>query len=183
VLSLFINQEFPNQSVRMIEVLFYIFAGVAILAAASILIFRNVLYAACSLVVTFLCVAAIYVLMGAEFVAVTQIMIYVGGIIVLMIFGVMLTNKLTGEALVTAMHNKFFGFIAGAGVFTMLLFCIFKINEPLISKMPEQTNNINVLGIGLMSDYILPFEIAAILLLLALVGAATIASNKSIKKE
>lgn len=167
----------------MIEVLFYIFAGLAVLSAATILITKNVLYAACALIVTFLSIAAIYVLNGAEFIAITQIMIYVGGIVVLMIFGVMLTNKLSGKALVTGSHNKFWGFIAGFGMLGLLLYGIYKINEPLLTQKHPDVNNINQLGIGIMSDYILPFEVAAVLLLMALIGAATIASKKKLKDD
>jgi len=162
----------------MIEVLFYIFAGLAVLSAATILITNNVLYAACALVVTFLSIAVIYVLNGAEFIAITQIMIYVGGIVVLMIFGVMLTNKLSGKALIAGSQNKFWGFIVGFGMMGLLLYGIFKINEPLLSQKYSDINNINQLGIGIMLDYILPFEVAAVLLLMALIGATTIASKK-----
>ncbi|MTI21579.1 NADH-quinone oxidoreductase subunit J, partial [Fulvivirga sp. RKSG066] len=153
----------------MIEVLFYIFGGLAVLGALLVLITKNVLYAACSLVVAFLGVAAIYVLAGAEFLAITQIMIYVGGIVVLMIFGVMLTNRLSGKALIASSHNQFWGLIAGGAIFSLLLLSLFQVNLPIIKQSIPEFDNIRTLGVGLMSDYILPFEVAAILLLLALV--------------
>lgn len=152
------------------------------LAALSILITKNVLYAACGLVVTFLSVAAIYVLAGAEFLAITQIMIYVGGIVVLLVFGVMLTNKVSGKALITGMQNKFTGLILGIIVFGALLYTIFKINFPLIQASADQ-NNIAQIGTGIMSDYVFPFELAGLLLLMTLIGAATLASYKINEKE
>ncbi|ELR70528.1 NADH-ubiquinone oxidoreductase chain J [Fulvivirga imtechensis AK7] len=164
------------------DILFYLFAGLAVLSAAVVLFSRNILYSAFALVVTFLAVAAIYVLAGAEFVAITQIMIYVGGIVVLLIFGVMLTNKISGKALVTEAHNKFWAVVVCGGLFTLLLYGIFRINFALLSGSggtTAGTNNVQQLGIGLMSDYILPFEVAAILLLIALIGAATIAGYKN----
>lgn len=165
----------------MIDVLFYLFGGATICSAAVVLLSRNILHAAFALVFTFLGVAALYVLAGAEFVAITQIMIYVGGIVVLLIFGVMLTNKISGKAMLTGVHNRFWGVVVSGGLFVLLLYGIFRINFSLLNTgggKDIQMNNVQQLGTGLMSDYILPFEIAAVLLLIALVGAATIAGQK-----
>lgn len=164
----------------LIDIIFYLFGALAIFSAAVVLFTKNILYAAFALVVTFLAVAGVYVLAGAEFVAVTQIMIYVGGIVVLLIFGVMLTNKLSGKALITQAHNRFSGIIICGGLFGLLLYGIFRINFSLLNSggVSTEYNNVHQLGIGLMSDYILPFEIAAVLLLIALIGAATIAGYK-----
>lgn len=164
----------------IIDILFYLFAGLATLSAAVVLLSRNILYAAFALVITFLTVAGIYVLAGAEFVAITQIMIYVGGIVVLLIFGVMLTNKISGKALITEAHNKFWAMIICGGLFVLLIYGIFRINFTLLKSVGGVAglNNVKQLGIGLMSDYILPFEVAAVLLLIALIGAATIAGYK-----
>jgi len=162
----------------MIDTLFYVFGGLAVLSAAFILVTKNVLYAACSLILSLLSVAGLYVLAGAEFIAVTQIMIYVGGIVVLMIFGVMLTNKLTGKALIAGSHNNLLGFIVGIGVFSMLAFSFYSINKPLLDLWLPQQNNVKSIGIGLMSDYLLPFELAALILLIALIGAGTIAFKR-----
>jgi len=146
-----------------------------VLSAAFILVTKNVLYSACSLIISLLAIAGLYVLAGAEFIAVTQIMIYVGGIVVLMIFGVMLTNKLTGKALTAGSHNNILGLFTGLGIFSMLAFSFYSINRPLLDMWLPQENNVNQIGVGLMSDYLLPFEICAILLLVALIGAGTIA--------
>ncbi len=166
----------------MIDILFYFFAGLAALSSLTILLTKNVLYAACALVVTFLSVAALYVLAGAEFLAVTQIMIYVGGIVVLLIFGVMLTNKLKGKALVTSSHRPVVGVLVAIVLFAGLYYTIDSIDfNTTQAALPA--NNIKSLGIGLMTNYILPFEVAAIVLLLGLIGASTIASNKTLDKE
>lgn len=170
----------------MIEVMFYLFSGAAVLSALVILFSRNILYAAFSLVITFLSIAGIYVIAGAEFVAITQIIVYVGGIVVLLIFGIMLTNKISGKAMVTGAQNKFTGTVVVVALSALMLYAVFKINFSILnSQLPVEKyisdteyNNVNQLGIGLMSDYILPFEVAAVLLLIALVGAATIAGYK-----
>lgn len=169
----------------MIEFFFYLFAALAVISAGVILLSDNILYAAFSLVVTFLCVAGVYVIAGAEFIAITQIMIYVGGIVVLLIFGVMLTNKISGKAMRTSSRNKLSGGLICFFLAALLLFGIYKINFFLLnpSQQKEQYNNVEQLGIGLMSDYILPFEIAAVLLLAALIGAATIAGYKQKQDE
>ncbi len=136
----------------------------------------------CALVVTFLSVAALYVLVGAEFLAITQIMIYVGGIVVLLIFGVMLTNKLEGKALVTSSHRPVVGVLVAIVLFVGLYSTIGAVDFTT-GQAATPANNIKTLGIGLMTNYILPFEVAAIVLLLGLIGASTIASNKTLDKE
>ena len=170
----------------MVEFMFYFFCFVAVLSALIILFSKNILYAAFSLVATFMAVAGIYVIAGAEFVAITQIMVYVGGIVVLLIFGVMLTNKISGKAMITESRSKFSGAVVVISLSALLIYAILKINlAPLQAQAAMDNynatggyNNVNQLGIGLMSDYILPFEVAAVLLLIALIGAATVAGYK-----
>lgn len=169
----------------MIEVLFYIFSGLLLVSALFILLTKNVLYAAFSLVVSLLSVAAIYVFAHAEFLAITQIMIYVGGIIVLIIFGVMLTNKVGNEALIVKVHNKFIGFIIMSGMSILLVSTVLKINIGLLADnlSAEKWTTTNKLGIGLMTNYILPFELVAVLLLLVLIGAISIGGYKRTQKK
>jgi NADH:ubiquinone oxidoreductase subunit 6 (subunit J) len=161
----------------MTEFIFYFFSALACLSAAYILFANNILYAAFSLVLTFLSIAAMYIFAQAEFLAVSQIMIYVGGIVVLIIFGVMLTNRISDRKVAQGSHNKFLGFVVSASILIILIYAIGAINFPLIS-LPKGSN-INTLGIGIMSDYILPFELTAILLLIALIGSTVIVSKKA----
>lgn len=163
-------------------VAFYGFAGLIVLSALVILFTRNVLYAAFSLLLTFLGIAAVYVLAGADFLAVTQILVYVGGILVLMIFGVMLTNKIAGQPVRTQHHNQFWGLIVGGTLFYLLAKSLLASNvstSPWMQKQDlVQTSTVQPLGIQLMSDYIFPFELTGILLLVALVGAAYVAQRQ-----
>jgi NADH-quinone oxidoreductase subunit J len=161
---------------------FYGFAGLIVLSALVILFTRNVLYAAFSLLLTFLGIAAVYVLAGADFLAVTQILVYVGGILVLMIFGVMLTNKIAGQPVRTQHHNQFWGLVVGGTLFYLLAKSILTSNLAVTPWMKNQemvqTSTVQPLGIQLMSDFIFPFELTGVLLLVALIGAAYVAQRQ-----
>ncbi len=87
------------------QLLLYVFAGLTVISAAGVLLFRNVLYAAFSLLLTFLGVGALYVLAGADLLAVVQIVIYVGGVLVLLIFGIMLMQRTAGQGPVSGTGN------------------------------------------------------------------------------
>jgi len=163
-------------------VAFYGFAGLIVLSALVILMTRNVLYAAFSLLLTFLGIAAVYVLAGADFLAITQILVYVGGIMVLMIFGVMLTNKVAGKPVRTQHHNQFWGLVVGGTLFYLLARSVLASNLAATPWMKNQeivqTSTVQPLGIQLMSDFIFPFELTGILLLVALIGAAYVAQRQ-----
>jgi NADH:ubiquinone oxidoreductase subunit 6 (subunit J) len=167
------------------SIAFYGFCFLAALSAAGILFTKNVFYGALLLIVTLLSLAAIYILASAEFVAVTQILIYAGGVLVLIIFGVMLTSKISGKSLMIQDQYMFRGLFIGLTFFSILCVLISQTKFFINPSNAENTkyNSINQIGILLMSDYVLPFEIAGILLLIALIGAAVIASSfNTIKK-
>lgn len=169
-------------SISLELVAFYGFAGLIVLSAIVVLVTRNILYAAFSLLLTFLGISAVYVLAGADFLAVTQILVYVGGILVLMIFGVMLTNQVSGKPVHTQHHNQFWGLVIGGSLFYLLARSIFLEGfssiEWLQSDSVVSTSTVQLLGIQLMSDFILPFELTGVLLLIALIGAAYVAQRQ-----
>lgn len=169
---------------NFITILFYFFEVVAALAALSLVLVRNVFYGALILVVCLLSLAAIYVLAFAEFVAVTQILIYAGGILVVIIFGVMLTAKIAGKPLVVKHTNLMGGTLACVSMFILLLYFLSsqKFFESGEDNIPATDTAINTIGIGLMTEFVLPFEVAGILLLAALIGAAVIASSIKSRK-
>ncbi len=157
--------------------LFYFFEAVAALSAVSILFVRNVFYGALYLLVCLVSIAAIYVLAFAEFIAVTQIIVYAGGILVLIIFGIMLTSRISGKPLCVTNKNWFAGLIVG--VFCFSFFIVLFSRRGFAASQPTgqaSENTIQSIGILLMSDFVLPFEIAGILLLIALIGSAVTAS-------
>jgi NADH:ubiquinone oxidoreductase subunit 6 (subunit J) len=168
------------------QIIFYTFAALAVISALLILFTRNVLYAAFLLIITFLCISAVYVFAGADFIAITQVLVYVGGVLVLMIFGVMLTNKLSGKAVTTSSHYQFWGVLLGLSMFGLLVYAMLAVNFSSLAWIQQSVaggqmireSTVNTLGVQLMSEFVLPFEVAGILLLLALIGAAFIAKRQ-----
>ena len=164
---------------------FYIFAAITLLSALYILFTKNVLYAAFALMVTFLGVAGIFIFSGATFIAVTQLLVYVGGILILIVFGVMLTNRLNEGKVVTGTYQKFWGVLVAGGLFALLFKAILQANFGAVQWIEtaasgeEKRVSLQQLGLRLMTDYVLAFEIVGVLLLLALIGAVYMASAKS----
>jgi len=175
------------------EIVFYGFAAVTVLSALFILFTSNIIHAAFALMLTLLGVATFFIYAKAEILGVTQIMVYVGGVLVLIVFGVMLTNKLSGKALTTKARSWWWPSIAGSALFALIykmVLTIEFIDLPWILRSfvffeyseTKPVTNVQNIGTGLMNEYVLIFEIAAILLLAALIGAVVIAGNKTIKK-
>ena len=165
----------------MVQFLFYAFAALTLGAALVILFTRNLLHAAFSLIFCFLGVAAIYVLSGADFLGVTQIVVYVGGVLILLLFGVMLTNRISVSPVLTGLHNQFWGYLLPLGLLVLLGGTLGQLALPDWAMLAEQrgdiiqTSTVAPIGIQLMTQYILAFELVGVLLLLALVGAALMA--------
>jgi len=164
--------------------MFYFFEAVAALSAIALIFIRNVFYGALLLIICLLALAGIYVLAFAEFIAVTQILVYAGGILVVIIFGIMLTTKISGKPLVVEHAYVFSGALTGISFFILFIYFLskesFLVNPSAVVQ--ANFNSINPVGIALMSDFVLPFEVAGVLLLVALVGAAVIASSTKSKK-
>jgi NADH-quinone oxidoreductase subunit J len=166
----------------IISILFLVFAAIVVGSAAVVVFSKNIMYSAFSLLFTFFGIAGLYVLLNADFIAITQIMIYIGGILVLIIFGVMLTTKITQIELKGGLSGKIQ--IGAAGLATALLaFTLVSVfintnwflkGDP--NKVVEST--INPIGTMLLSEYLIQFEIASVLLLVAIVGATYIARRK-----
>jgi NADH-quinone oxidoreductase subunit J len=167
-------------------ILFYGFEVLAALSAIALLFIRNVFYATLLLIVCLLSIAGIYIFLTAEFIAVTQILIYAGGILVLIIFGVMLTSKFSGKPLVVENKHWLPGIVVGTFFFTLLANLFSETHFYTNDQFQQESafTHINQIGILLMSDYVLPFEVAGLLLLVALISAAVIASSfNSAKKQ
>jgi NADH:ubiquinone oxidoreductase subunit 6 (subunit J) len=163
-------------------ILYYVLMIIAGLSAIAIIFTRNVLYAALLLIVTLLAIAGLYILLFAEFIAVTQILIYAGGVLVIVLFGIMLSTRLEGKPLMTETNNKFMAGIIGIGVFSLVIYAMKNFVLVNVKNQSQVFDNpINEIGTLLMSDWLLPFEIAGILLLVVLVGATNMA--KIIKEK
>jgi NADH:ubiquinone oxidoreductase subunit 6 (subunit J) len=137
---------------------------------------RTLIYSAFALLVTFFGVAGLYVLLGADFLAATQLLVYVGGILVLLLFGVMLTHKIYDLDLRTGTTQLASGLWVAGGLFVVLAAVALKTEWPAAARIPASTTA--PIGRLFLGDYLLPFEAASVLLLVALMGAAMIVRRR-----
>ncbi len=157
------------------EVVFWVFAVAMSLAALRVVTSSNVVHAALYLVGTLMGAAALYVLLFAEFVAWVQVLVYVGAIVVLMLFGLMLTRAPIGKAHFDNNQRLLAAVVAGAlfGVTSYIMVRAFDGTDVNFAR----TVGTKAGGLGevIFSAYILPFEVVSMLLLAALVGAIVVA--------
>jgi NADH-quinone oxidoreductase subunit J len=164
----------------ILDVVFYLFAALIVVSGALVAFSKNIMHAAFSLLFTFFGVAGIYVLLNADFIALTQLMVYIGGILVLIIFGVMLTQNMTGVNIKTGISGKSNRIVAGliATVVFLSLGVLYSSSNWILKDHAPIDDTITPIGNLLMTQYLLVFEAAAVLLLIAFVGAALIARRK-----
>ena len=141
---------------------------------------RNILYSALGLLASLLGVAGLYVFLSADFVAVAQIMIYIGGVLVLILFAVMLTNRIGEVKVSNASMGWASGGLLAALVLGLLLVVAFEVPWA-VRPMPALPTTAP-LGNGLLQRWLLPFELASLILLATLIGAIIIA-RKEIRAE
>ncbi|MBI1931528.1 MAG: NADH-quinone oxidoreductase subunit J [Ignavibacteriales bacterium] len=159
---------------ELYDLIFYLFAIITIVSAVIVVNARNIVHAAYSLLLTFFGVSGIYVLLGADFLAIVQIMVYVGGILILLLFGVMLTNKITNVEIRSGSFQVLPAVI-GLAAFAAILFGVMTSTNWKSQSFDIPNTTSFDLGKLLISEYILVFELLGILLLVALIGAASIA--------
>src|SRR3972149_168318 len=159
-------------------VVFYVFALVTIGSSAVVVFSKNIVYSAFALLFAFFGVAGLYALMMADFLAVTQLLIYVGGILVLVLFGVMLTtNVLDVQLRSGTMHILPALLIVGA-LAAVLFMGIWSTDWTLVRELASVEQTGPEIGELFLTRYLLPFEIASVILLVALIGAAMIARRE-----
>jgi len=158
------------------SVVFFLLAGFAIACAASMVYHRNPLYSAISLVGVFLGLAGLYLTLAAPFIAVTQILVYAGAIMVLVVFVIMLLNLDEDNAL----NRLRYLYVVGGGLGIALLAQTFFIFYAVL-KAPKQPVDPNVtagrtmsIGTSMYTEYLLPVEIVAVMLLMAIIGAVVL---------
>jgi len=155
----------------MADNLFICLSALVIASAFWVVFSPNLIHSAVSLLFTLFGTAGLYVFLYADFLAGTQVVIYVGGILVLIIFGVMLTNKIDTPSIAASSANQFIGGFGAFSIFIIQVAIIFNTSWN-ISLPQEQETSTEAIGFLLLNDYLLPFEIVSILLLAALMGAA-----------
>lgn len=169
---------------------FLVFSFIIIVSALGVVLFRSIVHSAISLIVTFLSIGGLYILLNADFVAISQIIIYGVGITIILIFAIMLTGKKSDEKLwiafaprtliallttgalfltITLTITNGLKILSGSGLFHMVK------AEPSVVKNLTLEGTAPTIGVALFTKYLLPFEILSILLLAVIIGAVVLA--------
>ena len=160
----------------MDNVAFGLIVALTLGSAFVVVLSQQLLYSAIALLFTLFGIAGLYIFMWADFMAGVQIIVYIGGILVLLIFGIMLTNKISSVNISHTSLQKSVGAVIALGVLGLLIPMILNTSwYQLSSKEPSQTAD--SIGRLFMMEYLLPFEVASLLLLGALIGAAMLSRN------
>jgi NADH-quinone oxidoreductase subunit J len=168
--------------------LFYLFGAVAVIASLLVIAQRNPIYSVLLLIASFGALSGLYVLLDAPFVAVTQIIVYAGAIMVLFLFVVMLLNAPHEE---TEHDEKIhplrrpgpmrFGAALAAALVVELLWALTRaVGEPAAFETAA-VSSVRTLGRVLFTDYAFPFEVTSVLILVAMVGAVVLAKREPVK--
>ena len=161
----------------MIDFIFIILAITITFSSIYVVTSKNLVRSAVSLFFTLFGMAGFYIMLYADFIAGAQILIYVGGVLVLIIFGVMLTNKMDKPSIANSSQNRIIAALVSIVFFIVQVIVILK--TPWVNDGVALDETVKEIGRMLMKEYILPFEIVSILLLAALIGAATLARKKN----
>lgn len=170
---------------------FFLIAGVLLVSALGMVFLPRIVYSAIAMILTFLSVAGIFVLLNADFVAVSQVIIYAVGITIVMIFAIMLTGTTEDKKLWIAAKFRTLFAVGAAGLFFLAIvissiygkFAVQTPFEDVIQKLQTE-GTVATIGNALLTTYALPFEILSLLLLAAMVGAVFIAGkDKEFKEE
>jgi NADH:ubiquinone oxidoreductase subunit 6 (subunit J) len=156
---------------------FYLLAAVTVVSAGVVVLARSLIISAFALLFTFVGVAGLYFLLGADFIGATQLLIYVGGILILLLFGVMLTHKLYDLDLRSERDRFAPSVMIALGLFVLLSAVALRPEWTLAAgRVPAPTTA--EIGRLFLGDYLLPFEAASVLLLVVLMGAALIVRRR-----
>jgi NAD(P)H-quinone oxidoreductase subunit 6 len=156
---------------------FYLLAVLAVLGAGGVAFSQNIVYSALSLMLSFLGVAGLYVFLDAEFVAGIQVLIYVGGVLVLTLFAVMLTQGISDVEVSNASFSRPIGLIVVVAAF-LVLFRSFLAASWFAGERSAMDSSTYGVGNALLGPYVLPFEVASVVLLTVLIGAVVLSRKE-----
>jgi NADH:ubiquinone oxidoreductase subunit 6 (subunit J) len=163
-------------------VLFYVFALLTVGSAAMVTFANRLIYSVFALMFTFFGVAGLYVFLGADFLAGAQVLIYVGGILILLLFGVMLTNRIYDLNLLSERVQFVPSVVVIGAGFALLVMVIINTTWPS-PEVIAPASTTKEIGKSLMTTYVLPFEVVGMLLLAALLGASMLAGKGKDEEE
>ena len=162
------------------DLVFYLVAGLTVVSAAGVAFSPNIVYSAFALMGTFMGVAGLYVFLAADFVAVVQVLIYVGGILVLTLFAVMLTHRISDVRVSNRSVGRLPALLIIGGVGTVMAKAVLGARwHTVVAGTPMPTTH--AIGNAFLGEYLLPFELASVVLLAALIGAVVL-SRKELKE-
>ena len=167
----------------LVEILFYVFSTILVCAALGVIVSRNTVYSALSLVLCFVTSAAIWLLVQAEFLAVVLVLVYVGAVMVLFLFVVMMLDVNVEELREGFVRYAWLGFLTAAAVIIEIVGVVWARSLGVdINKVPVPVaadfSNTRELGLILYTRYAYPFELAAVLLLVAIVAAIALTMRR-----
>lgn len=158
--------------------LFYVFAAVTAASAIAVVASRNIVRTAVALLFTLVGVAAIFFLLNAEFLAAVQLVVYAGATLILIIFGVMLTSKSPFARYAPQRREVIAAFIIGTLMLASLSAAIVALPKANVPATPHSSYPVARLGTELLGDYLVPFELSSLLLLITMIGAAYLAKAR-----
>ncbi|MGB5105979.1 MAG: NADH-quinone oxidoreductase subunit J [Candidatus Zixiibacteriota bacterium] len=158
----------------IVPYLFYLFAFMIVVAGILVVTLRDIFHCALMLVICMFSIAALYVLLGADFIAAVQVLIYVGAVSVLLIFAIMLTARVSGVGVRQQNEQAPVALIATLAFMGITLYGLGKtVWNVKTTAPPDET--VMALGKLMMTTYVVPFEVVSVVLLAALIGAVVIA--------
>jgi NAD(P)H-quinone oxidoreductase subunit 6 len=165
------------EGVSLATGVFYLLAAFAIVGAGGVAFSQNIVYSALSLMLSFLGVAGLYVFLHAEFVAGIQVLIYVGGVLVLTLFAVMLTQGIRDVEVSNASFSRPLGLVLVLAAFAVLFRTLSAAAWFAGEPKPMESSTYGV-GHALLGPYVLPFEVASVVLLTVLIGAVVLSRKE-----
>lgn len=159
------------------DAVFYLLAALIIVAALGVVALRNIFHAALAFGLMLVGIAGLYLVLSAEFIAVTQLLIYVGAIMTLILFAVMLTQRIADPSVPHLNEQRGPAALIAVGLGVLLITVILQTPWSRVSR-PGPLVGVTELGRQLLTTYVLPFEVISIALVAALVGAMVIAKRE-----
>jgi NADH:ubiquinone oxidoreductase subunit 6 (subunit J) len=163
---------------RLMSAPFLILAAVTLVGACAAMMFRGLVHCALALAIAFAGIGALYLNLGAQFLGLAQLLVYVGAIAVLIVFVILLTRGADSEPLSPAARPTA-GIVVAAGVFLVLAWSIVHSSAIHSSGRPAPQTTIRQLGTALMDGYVLPLEVIGLMLTAALIGAVIVAMKEN----
>jgi NADH-quinone oxidoreductase subunit J len=162
---------------KIADLLFIVFAAMVIFPAGVVVFAPKLIDSAFALLFTLFGVAGLFAFLGADFLAAAQVLVYVGGVLVILLFGVLLTRRIQDTEIRVGANQVWVGSLVSAAVLSLLSVFIFRAEWIELPESPPEPTTASI-GNLLMTRFVLPFEVASIFLLAALIGAVIIGRSE-----